>query len=119
MISKISAVNYGNTRPMKRVNLGYTEYEIVNNNPNAFYGMSDSRKLNVIFDMLKDVRANQENAYETITENQHKLHNASYNAFMTVANSGQQMRQVRDTFERNRVGQIPSMPVFRPDEPQM
>lgn len=112
MISRVSGLTPVNFSAKKRVSFGDTAFECVNKEPESFYGLSDSSKLNVIFNLLVSARANQENAYETITQNQREMHRSNQHAFMSIANDGKKQAFIYDTFERNRVGQIPAMPVF-------
>lgn len=104
-ISKISMVKFG--------------YNHQNPHPQdiraPFYKKSDSEKLNIIYDMLMDVRLNQENTADTLTRNQQSMHLFNCRAFQYLTSNDIPMERkhemITDTFEHNRIGIIPSMDV--------
>lgn len=105
-ISKINSVNFGNSA-----------YSKVNKNPEAYYDLTANEKLDVIYNMLTLVRLNQENNAEVVSTNQATIYNTNKAAFDFLShpsyNKNAKHNLIADVFERNSVGILPSMPVFR------
>lgn len=92
-ISKISMVKFGN----------YHQNPHPQDIRAPFYKKSDSEKLNIIYDMLMDLRLNQENTTDTLTRNQQTMHLFNCRSFLHLTNNEIPMQRkhelINDCFE--------------------
>lgn len=113
MINRVNSLTPINFSTKKQVNFGRSAgVESVKKDPDSFYGLNDSSKLNVIYYMLTQVREKQEKAYETITQNQNQIQNSNQRAFTSIPNSDGNKSFIYDVFKNRPIIQIPAMPVL-------
>lgn len=104
-INKVSMIKFGN----------YPLNKQEDNVKPQFNSLDDSEKLNVIYNLLKDVRINQEYNADIFTSNQKNNHTATKLAFQILTNkcytTNRQHELITDAFERNSIGHTPERDV--------